>query len=92
MALSRDGPPNRSATSIDSNCTLEYVYSFPITIDGGRSKMKHDEIYVGTCRLRLLGVELLTESNTQLLAETLKGLKVLLVLLLGLDLGLDTYL
>ncbi|BAE61448.1 unnamed protein product [Aspergillus oryzae RIB40] len=41
--------------------------------------------------LLLAGVELFTESNAEFLAETLEGLKVLLVLVLGLDLGLDTY-
>lgn len=40
--------------------------------------------------LLLAGVELFTESNAEFLAETLEGLKVLLVLVLGLDLGLDT--
>lgn len=39
--------------------------------------------------LLLLGVQLFPESNTQLLAQTLEGLKVLLVLVLTLDLGLD---
>lgn len=39
--------------------------------------------------LLLLGVELLSEGNTKLLAETLKGLEVLLVLVGVLDLSLD---
>ena len=38
----------------------------------------------------LLGVELLTEGDAKLLAQTLEGLEVLLVLLGVLDLGLDT--
>lgn len=40
--------------------------------------------------LGLLGVELLAESDAELLAQTLEVLEVLLVLLVGLDLGLDT--
>ena len=40
--------------------------------------------------LGLLGVELLPESDTELLAQSLEVLEVLLVLFLGLDLGLDT--
>lgn len=39
--------------------------------------------------LLLLGVQLLPESDTQLLAQTLEGLEVLLVLVRALDLGLD---
>ena len=39
--------------------------------------------------LLLLGVQLLPESNAQLLAKTLELLEVLLVLFLVLDLGLD---
>lgn len=49
----------------------------------------HDETMVDY--LLLAGVELFTESNAEFLAETLEGLKILLVLVLGLDLGLDTY-
>jgi hypothetical protein len=41
--------------------------------------------------LLLLGVQLFPESNAQLLAQTLELLEVLLVLVLALDLGLDTY-
>lgn len=42
-----------------------------------------------SANLLLLGVQLLAEGNAQLLAEALESLNVLLVLLLGLDLGLD---
>lgn len=41
--------------------------------------------------LLLLGVQLFPESNTQFLTETIKALEVLFVLLLVLNLGLDTY-
>lgn len=40
--------------------------------------------------LLLIGVELLAESDAQLLAETFQALEVLLVLFGGLDLGFDT--
>lgn len=40
--------------------------------------------------LLLLRVELFPESNTQFLTETVKALEILLVLILVLDLGLDT--
>jgi hypothetical protein len=40
-------------------------------------------------RLFLLGVEFLPQGDAQLLAETLEGFEVLLVLILVLDLGLD---
>jgi hypothetical protein len=40
--------------------------------------------------LRLLGVELLPESDAQLDAQTLERLEILLVLVGVLDLGLDT--
>jgi hypothetical protein len=40
--------------------------------------------------LRLLGVELLPESNAQLDAQALERLEILLVLFGVLDLGLDT--
>lgn len=40
--------------------------------------------------LLLLRVELFPESNTQFLTETVEALEILLVLLLVLDLGLDT--
>lgn len=40
--------------------------------------------------LCLFRVELLAESNAQLLAKTLEGLEILLVLVLVLNLGLDT--
>lgn len=42
-----------------------------------------------SANLLVFGVQLLAESNAELLAETLESLNVLLVLLLGLDLGLD---
>lgn len=41
--------------------------------------------------LLLLGVQLFPESNTQFLTETIKVLEVLFILLLVLNLGLDTY-
>lgn len=41
--------------------------------------------------LLLLGVELFPESDTQLLAQTIELLKVLLVLFLVLNLGLDAW-
>jgi hypothetical protein len=40
--------------------------------------------------LFLVGVELLPQSNTELLAQTLQAFEVLLVLVLSLNLGLDT--
>ena len=40
--------------------------------------------------LFLVGVELLPQRNTELLAQTLQALEVLLVLVLSLNLGLDT--
>ena len=56
---------------------------------GTKKVIWHDETMVDY--LLLAGVELFTESNAEFLAETLEGLEVLLVLVLGLDLGLDTY-
>lgn len=50
------------------------------------------EVHRGETPLFVLGVEVLDEGDAQLLAEVLELIKVLVVLLLVLNFGLDAYL
>jgi hypothetical protein len=82
--------PTTETQGTSSNCILESMYTaFLSNRLGSGKKIQMTRLFVDY--LLLVGVELFTESNAELLAETLECLEVLLVLVLSLDLGLDTY-
>lgn len=93
---SNDAPPidTQIQQHNSSNCILEYVYSFLFSSTGPNDTRiwnnYMDSLHRLASRLFLTRVKLLPERNAEFLAETLKGVEILLVLIWVLDLGLDS--